>query len=464
LATVTRPPRRPRGRRGNNEGSIYFDATRQKWVGAVTLASGKRKVFRDEDRDRVRVALAEAVVNQARGLPSVDERQTLAQYLAEWIDGADVDRERRPSTLYGYRHNIEKHVNPHIGRVPLGRLKPLDVQRLMRHLRAEGLAEKTVSYVRATLRVALADALELELITRNPAVVARRRGRKRGQQERRSTKVTPLSEPEALRFLAVCRGERLEVLFVLAVCLGLRRGELLGLRWQDIDWARRQLHVRYQLQRDIGVAGLHLVEVKTDGSARTLDLPDMLVDDLRAHHERQTFEKHRAEELGIWRNEDLVFCGELGGGIETTTLFRIYQRCRESAGVTARFHDLRHTAASLMLAHGVELWQVSKILGHASYQFTLDTYGHLYQQPRRDAADRVNAMLSRGRATFATKLLPAGIPVQFSAEHPFGFQVQTAGAEGQSRTADTAIFSSKNEGLQGVERGRIEIEGAWSGE
>lgn len=403
MKTVTRPPRR--GRRGNNEGAVFFDSTRRKWVGAVLMPNGKRKVFRRDERDQVLLALAEAAVTQARGLPIVDERQTLAQYLKDWIDGADVDRERRPSTLHGYRHNIERHIVPYIGRVPLGRLQPLDVQRLLRQLRAGGLAEKTVAYVRATLRVALADALELELVTRNPAVVARRRGRKRGQQERRVQKVTPLSEVDALRLLDVCRGERLEVLFVLAVSLGLRRGELLGLRWQDIDFEHRQMHVRNQLQREKG-AGLQLVEVKTDGSARTLDLPDMLIDDLRAHQERQTFEKRRAENL--WRDEGLVFCSEFGGGLETTTLFRVYKRCREHAGVTARFHDLRHTAASLMLAQGVELWQVSKILGHASYQFTLDTYGHLYQQPRREAADRVNAMLARGRATFATKLLPRG--------------------------------------------------------
>jgi integrase len=383
---------------------VYFDSARQKWVGAVTTPNGKRKVFRDADKERVLVALAQAVVNQSRGLPLVDERQTLAQYLQQWIAAADVDRERRSSTLYGYRHNIEQHIIPHVGRVPLGRLQPLDVQRLLRHLRSEGLAEKTVAYVRATLRVALADALEMELIARNPASVARRHGRKRGQQTRRQQKVTPLSEAEAMRLLEVCQGERLEVLFALAVSLGLRRGELLGLRWSDIDFDKRQLVVRHQLQRETG-AGLQFVDVKTDGSARIIDLPDVLIDDLRAHFERQQFECRRAGDQ--WHDLDLVFCTEVGSGIETTTLFRIYKRCRDSAGVSARFHDLRHTAASLMLASGAELWQVSKILGHASYQFTLDTYGHLYQQPRRDAADRMGAMLSRGRATFATKVLPA---------------------------------------------------------
>lgn len=382
---------------------MFFDTTRQKWVGAVTMPNGKRKVYRDADKERVLVALAQAVVNQARGLPLVDERQTLAQYLKHWIDSADVDRERRSSTLYGYRHNIERHVIPHIGSVPLGRLQPLDVQRLLRQLRTEGLAEKSVSYARATLRVALADALEMELIARNPAAVARRRGRKRGQQERRQQKAAPLSEAEAMRFLEACQDERLGVLFTLAVSLGLRRGELLGLCWSDIDLDNRQLHVRRQLQRETG-AGLQLVDVKTDGSARTVDLPDVLIDDLRAHFERQQFERRRARDQ--WHDQDLVFCTEIGGGIETTTLFRIHKRCRDKAGVRARFHDLRHTAASLMLASGSELWQVSKILGHASYQFTLDTYGHLYQQPRRDAADRMGGILSRGRATFATKLLP----------------------------------------------------------
>jgi integrase len=380
-----------RAKRGNNEGSVYFDSTRQKWCGAVMLPNGKRKVYRDADRDNVLLKLAEATVAQARGLPLVDERQTVRQYLIDWIDGADIDRERRPSTLYGYRLNILHHIVPHIGGIALGRLQPIHVQKLLRILRASGLAEKTVIYVRATLRVALADALELELISRNPAAVARRRGRKRGQQERRLQTVTPLSEADALRFLDVCRTERVSALFGMAISLGLRRGELLGIRWCDVDLAARQLHVVNQLQREKG-KGLVLVAVKTDGSARTIDIPDPLVDDLRAHRERQVFELGRPPV-----DQDYVFGTQAGSGMETTTLYRIYARCRKSAGVRARFHDLRHTAASLMLAHGVELWQVSKILGHASYQFTLDTYGHLYQQPRRDAADRIGTFLTRAR-------------------------------------------------------------------
>lgn len=379
-----------RGKRAaNGEGTFGFDAKRNQYYGVISLPSGKRKWIRDADEKRMHKRVRAAQVELDRGLPIATDKLTLAAYLHQWLDGADVDRERRASTLRGYRTNIERHIIPRLGKTRLGQLQPVHVQQLLRELRAAGLAEKTVTYVHATLRVALADALELELLARNPAQTVRRRGRKRGAQGE-GFQVKPLDQEGVQRLLVAARGEDLEVLFTVGVALGLRRGELLGLRWRDVDLPGRQLRVVHQLQRERD-KGLVLVPVKTAGGERVVDLPDVLVAQLQAHKERQGFLQRAARDR--WHTRDLVFCSQFGSGIETTSLFRVWSRIRERAGIEVRLHDLRHTAASLLLAQGVELWQVSKILGHSSYQFTLDTYGHLYAATRREAADRMNSVL-----------------------------------------------------------------------
>lgn len=375
-------------RRANGEGSISWEPARNGYVAKIRI-DGRRVTLRDKDEDALLLKIQTVRVDTARGLPIPSNRLTLRRYLTEWIAGARADEERRVGTLRGYEVNVRHIASSSIGGLRLGEVKPRHVQTLLREMRALGLAERTVQYIHATLRVALEDAVELEELARNPAKVTRRKGRKRGAQQPRQ-RVRPLepSQIEALRTAA--RPERLGALFLVAIACGLRRGELLGLRWRDIDLPRRRMHVRNQLQRVTG-AGLQLVPVKTDGSERTVDLPQEVADALSAHQDRQAFEQGRA--LDLWRNEDLVFCTEFGGGLETTTLFRVYERVRTAAGVTARFHDLRHTTASILLAQGVSPWEVSKILGHASYQFTVDTYGHLFPESRRDAADVMNSVL-----------------------------------------------------------------------
>jgi len=383
-------------RRANGEGSEpRFDPTRGKWVASLRIGGGKRKLVRGDTAQDVREAVRGLSVDRNRGLTIPSDRLTLAQYLRQWIADAHTDKERRPATLRGYAVNIENHIIPNpISRVRLGQVQPRDVQQLLRSLRANGLAERTVGYIHATLRVALADALELELIARNPAQAAKRKGRKRGQQST-PFHIRVLDEAEARHLLEVARGERLEALINLAL-VGLRRGELLGLRWSDVDLAERQLRVVHQLAElkdDQGNRQLALANVKTDGSARTVALPEVIARCLEAHRERQIEERRRAANL--WVHRDLVFCNAFGGGIETTTLYRIWDAIRRRAGFQdVRLHDLRHSAASLLLAQGVELWEVSKILGHSTLAITADIYGHQYAASRRQAADRLDTILS----------------------------------------------------------------------
>jgi len=383
-------------RRGNGEGSEpRFDPSRGKWVASLRIGGGKRKLVRGDTAQEVREAIRGLSVDRDRGLTIPSDRLSLGQYLRQWIADARIDQERRPATLRGYGVNIERHIIPHpISRLRLGQVQPRDVQQLLRSVRGEGLAERTVGYIHATLRVALADALELELIARNPAQAAKRKGRKRGQQSS-PFQIRVLNEAEARQLLAVARGQRLEALINVAL-IGLRRGELLGLRWCDVDLPNRQLRVVHQLGEEHAADGqrqLVLAPVKTDGSARSVALPEFIARSLEAHHARQIDERRRAANL--WVHRDLVFCNAFGGGIETTTLYRTWDTIRQRAGFRdMRLHDLRHSAASLLLAQGVELWEVSKILGHSTLAITADIYGHQFATARRQAADRLDTILS----------------------------------------------------------------------
>ena len=383
----------PRGRRANGEGSVWFDPARNKWTARLRLPNGTRPIDPAATEKEVRLELQRVAVDVARGLPIANNKLTLKRYLAEWMAGRGSTK-NAARTRSGDMQPTSSTSARRRSATCAGQVQPRDVQALLREMRAKGLSERTVTYIHATLRVALADAVELDELPRNPALVSRRKGRKRGAQDQPKFKVQPLTVDQTRRLLETARGERLEVLFTLALATALRRGEMLGLRWQDVDLARRQLRVVHQLMETRAAPGqrsLELVPVKSDGSARIVDLPNLLVEQLQAHRQRQDAERLAAQNLWLYR--DLVFCSEFGAGIETTTLYRVYKRVCERAGVHARLHDLRHTAASLLLAQGVPLWDVSKILGHASYQFTLDTYGHLYAETRRTAADAMDLVL-----------------------------------------------------------------------
>ena len=190
------------------------------------------------------------------------------------------------------------------------------------------------------------------------------------------------------------RGDRLEALYSVATALGLRQGEALGLRWQDVDLDERRLRVRVQLQRVDGT--LQPVELKTTKSRSTVDLPNVVVDALRGHRVRQLEDRLRAGDL--WHESDLVFTTSVGTPLDRHNVTRYFQRILKGLEMKPkRFHDLRHTTASLLLAQGVPLHEVSAIVGHSGIQITSDIYGHLYEQRRREIADGMDAFLRGAR-------------------------------------------------------------------
>lgn len=308
---------------------------------------------------------------------------TVGAYLEPWL--ADVvARSVRPKTAHSYGQIVRLHLLPELGAIPLAELRPAHVQALLNTKAASGLAPRTVAYIRNVLRQALGHAERSELVGRNVARLA-----VPPRIPRRE--VHPLTPDEARRFLTAIDVERLRALYVVALALGLRQGEILGLRWRDVDLDARSLRVRAALQRVDGV--LALVEPKSATSRRTLPIPALVADALVAHR-AQTESEGIAEIEALPGVTDLVFRTTLGTPLDAISVTRRFQRILRRAGLPhQRFHDLRHACASLLLAQGVPARVVMETLGHSQISLTLNTYSHVVPSLARVAAERMDEML-----------------------------------------------------------------------
>jgi integrase len=328
-------------------------------------------------------ALTAALKAKQDGLPLPSERQTVAQYLTHWLDDA-VKPSVRPRTYVSYSQLVHCYLLPELGRLPLARLAPQDVQAFQKRMLAKGLAPRTVQYMHAVLRRGLGQALRWGLVARNVAlqVDAPRVSR---------IEVRPLTPEQVRAFVEVARGDRLEALYTVALALGLRQGEALGLRWDDVDLEAETLRVRFQLQRIGGT--LQLVEPKTERSRRTLVLPDIAVTALRSHRARQLEERLLAGSR--WREDGFVFTSTIGTPLDGPNVTKALQRLLIRAGLPRqRFHDLRHCCATLLLAQGVPARVVMEILGHSQISLTMNTYSHVIPELNREAAHRIDAVFA----------------------------------------------------------------------
>ncbi len=396
------------GRRGKGEGSIYQRANGL-WVGSVDLGweagKRKRKFVTASTRAEVARRLREFQHLVNHGVTPAPELLTVGQYLDLWL------AERLPGTVSVrteayYAGLVERHLKPSIGSIRLNKLVPSDVSKMMAKMEAKGYAAQTRRSVRAALRRALRIAEQDGLLMRNVAAIAE--GPKSDHREGRS--FTP---DQARTFLEAVKGHRLEVAYVLTLSLGLRRGEVLGISWRDIEDADDGggvLSVRRQIVRD--KSGLHTDELKTKGSRRTLHLTPPLMEMLTRHRAVQFLE---AEALGDeWSNEhDLAFTSLTGRPLDVDAFGKSVPRICKQAGLGHwSIHELRHSCASLMLNEKVPLEVVSEQMGHTSIRLTKDVYGHLMPKSRKRAADAMTNMLF-GATTLASPLgsAPSAVPM-----------------------------------------------------
>jgi integrase len=359
-----------------------------RWMGRYTVhtptGTTRKPVYGRTYKEAER-KLAVARGDAARGIVYDDGNQTVGQYVTRWL--SDSAKHAVKATSYrAYESQIRNHIVPALGKIKLSRLTPAHLQALYAARLREGMKPASVRQIHAILHKALEQALRFNLIPTNPAS-------KVDPPKIRQEEITPLSAEQASKLLDVTRNERdrFEALYALALTTGLRIGELLGLKWSDMDLDARRLRVSRQLQR--GEEGLIFTEPKA-ASRRTVDLPASTVVTLKRHRKRQVEETLKAG--GAYQDNDLLFAGDLGEpiGPEKVTQ-RAFKPLLKRAGLPEiRFHDLRHTFATLLLARGVHPTYVQHALGHASVKMTLDRYSHWMPSMGRATADAIDAVLA----------------------------------------------------------------------
>jgi len=368
-------------KRGNNEGT-FRKRSDGRWEARITLEDGSRKSMYGVTRQEAATRMSELLRDLAKGLPVVGERQTVREYMVSWL--ATVKPTIESTTWQRYGEYVRLHTLPRLGGVALSRLTPQQVQALYAAKLEEGLSPTTVSHLHALLHSALNDALRLGLVQRNVCDLV-------NPPRKRKVEMMTLTPEQARLMLETAAADRLEALYVVALTTGMREGELFALKWRDVNVDTAALQVRATLKNS--EAGLITTYPKTSRSRRQIALTQVAVEAIRRQGARQNEER-----LAIgpaWRDKDFVFTDVIGGPLRrSNVLYRNFKPLLKRAGLPQiRFHDLRHTAATLMLLQGIHPKVVSEILGHASVSITLDLYSHVLPTMQKDATAALDRLL-----------------------------------------------------------------------
>ena len=365
-----------RGRkRGNNEGSV-FQRKDGRWVaqlqvGFNTKGAPKFRTHYAETRKKADNKLVELKAAKLTGMLTDSEKLTVTAYLERWLEAKL--REVKPSTHLSYASTVRLYIAPRIGKIKLEQLRPLDLERMVAGLLESGQSTNIAAYALRVAKMAFKQAERWQLVPRNVADAIK-------PPRVPKSEMACWNGAEVKAFLEPTKLYRLHALFVLALMTGMRRGELLGLRWDDVDFTGKRLHVKRIVVYTRGA--LELGEPKTAYSRRTIPIAPGVVRALLEHRERQALER---KAVG-YQDQGFVFASEVGTPTHPRNVERMFHnRLKHSALRRIRFHDLRHTAASLMILKGVSPKVVSRMLGHASVAFTLQVYVHVFEGQREEA-------------------------------------------------------------------------------
>jgi integrase len=335
--------------------------------------------------------LTAALRERDLGSFSKPSSEPLGAYLDRWLETAAKPK-LKARTYRDYETLLSRYVRPSLEGRSLAKVTPLDVQGVYREILEKGLSARTVRYTHAVLRSALQQAVKWRLLAYNPADAV-----ELPRQVRKEIKV--LSPEQTRALLRAADKDRIGALFALAVTAGLRPSEYLALKWIDLDMKAGTITVTRSLERLRG-GGWQFAETKRSRSRRTVKLQTHVLRALKKHQAAQ--EVTRAEANGHWTDNGLIFTTRTGGPLDERNLAQQdFVRVLKAATLPEDFHlyDLRHTAATLALAVGVQPKVVSEMLGHASAAFTLDVYSHVLPHMQDSAAAKVEALLtSRERA------------------------------------------------------------------
>lgn len=372
-----------RSRRKKGEGNVRYDETHRRWLASFKPTTGPRVYVtghKGELWNQFKKRLDAAKREAEKGLTQV--RGTFGSYLTTvWLP--KVRHSVEPRTYESYATTANTYIVPVIGEVRLTDVSPGDIERCMAQAADNGRATRTVNYIRTVARIALNAAIKARMVERNAAALAERIKERVGAE--RFT-VDPYTAAEIAALVAAADKVFNGSLVTLGSFLGLRRGELLGLKWNDFDESSGTLSVERQVVREDGA--LRVKQLKTKGSRRLLRLPGFIIERLLLHRKQQLEKRMKCGEK--WIDEAFIFAARWGGPLEPRNSQRLYDGIVKEAGVRRRrLHDLRHSAASLQFERGTLDITVSKMLGHSSTRITKDVYAHV-TPPMMDAA--VSAM------------------------------------------------------------------------
>lgn len=386
-------------KRGNGEGSIR-QRKNGEWEGRITIGidpttgKPKRASFYGKTRQEVAGKMA-AALNQVHAGNFIERnRATLGQWLERWMEVYQTEvspnfRERRKDL-------IRLNIKPALGNIELQKLKPADIKAFYNQLARSGrrdgsggLSTGTIRHIHNILNPALKQAAREGLISKNPCADVS------PPRIERTRQAKPLTKDQARRYLEALREDRLYAAFLLDLVIGLRRGELLGLQWQDFNPDTGELKIRRQLTRirlERGGSSLEYAALKTPASYRTVILPNVAIIELKVHRKRQL-----AEELLAGSNynkeEGLIFCTPLGKKLDTRRLYHIHCQALKDAKLEhMAFHDLRHTCATLLLQAGENIKTIQSLLGHSDIETTLNCYSHVLDDMKKTAADKLDSI------------------------------------------------------------------------
>ncbi|MGZ3630599.1 MAG: tyrosine-type recombinase/integrase [Ktedonobacteraceae bacterium] len=377
-------------RRGHGEGSIY-QRSDGRWAASISLEGGKRKTFYGKTRKAVQEQLKTALHQQQQGILATGPQQKVEQFLQHWLENVHK-QSIRSRTYERYEEIVRLHLVPGIGHHQLQKLSPQHLQLFYTNKLEEGLSTTTVISFHNVLHKALETAVRWNLISRNVCDLVSPPRRKRFE-------IQPMSVEQVQQLVAVTRDHRLEALFLLALATGMRRGELLGLKWQDINFQTDMLQIRRILTRvptkvKLPQAAAYVeAEPKTEKGRRSILLPPFVVEALKQHRARQL--EARLKAGAAWQEHDYVFCTSVGTHLHPTRdVLNQLKVLLAKAGLPAiRFHDLLHSSATMLLSMGVHPKIVQELLGHSQISMTLDTYSHVLPTMQKEAMSKLNELL-----------------------------------------------------------------------
>jgi len=369
-------------KRGQNEGTICH---RQdgRWCGALTLGYKQRKFFYGRTAEEVRKKMREAQRRHEQGLPLSDDNKTLGRFLDTWLSES-VMPTVRPKTFVGYQRDVRMHIKPVLGNVPLSKVTPDLIQKLLNLKLEEGLSPASVCHIHAVLRRALAQAVRWGKIVRNSAKLV---------DPPRIIKKEPrsLTPEQARTFLKAADGDRLESFYNIAL-LGLRINEITALKWDDINFEEGTIRIVHQLQRAKG-GGWELTDPKSSTGRRTIGLPDVIASGLKSHRKKQLEEKISAGSK--WQENGFVFTTSMGSPLHSDNITkRSFKPLLRKAGLPDfRFHDLRISSGTFLALRGVHPKTAQEILGHSDIRVTMSIYTAVLPELKRSAAEEMNDLL-----------------------------------------------------------------------